>query len=83
MESNEQFADGLMNAQNMTQAEMGNFIKQNKNQINKKLAFKHFQKVLKDKELIFTAIKDGDFEKVKLILDLGVSVNTIHGQRGG
>ena len=78
LESNEQFADGLMNAENMTQAEMGNFIIQNKNQINKKLAFKHFQKVLKDKELIFTAIKDGDFEKVKLILDLGVSVNTLH-----
>ena len=77
LESNEQFADGLMNAQNMTQAEMGNFIKQNKNQINKKLAFKHFQKALKDKdELIFEAVEDGDIEKVKLILDLGVSANT-------
>ena len=76
LESKHQFADDLLHAQNMSQAQIDDLILQNKDQVNKyDVAIQHLRNIIDVKGLIRDAIIDDDVEKLELFLGLGGNVN--------
>ena len=67
----------LLEAQNMSQAQITKLILQNKNQMSKyELAAKYLQKILKNNShLLHDAVRDGDIEELNLFLNVGAKVD--------